>query len=132
LIKSPARVLVADDHEQMRSLIAELLSEGFQVVGAVADGEELVRAAGSLRPDIIISDIAMPRMSGLEARNKLIRQKLAIPFVFVSAIGKEVAQLVPTDSRVALVYKAELADHLISAVEAVLAGAGYRSPYYRG
>ena len=82
------RVLIADDHDLIRYSIVELLCKRFHVVGAVCDGDELVRAATCLLPDVIVSDIVMPRMDGLEARRKLIAQQRSIPFVFVSALGK--------------------------------------------
>ena len=124
------RVLVADDHDQMRCSLVEVLCERFQVVGAVSDGEELVQSAKCLLPDLIVSDIFMARMDGLTARDKLIAEQLPIPFVFVSA-RTEVVLMVPGDAPVAFVYKTEIVSHLISAVTAVLAGKRYLSPYYR-
>jgi DNA-binding NarL/FixJ family response regulator len=56
------RVLIAEDHEEVRKMIVSLLSTEFQVVGAVSDGHELVDAATLLNPDVIVSDIAMPGM----------------------------------------------------------------------
>jgi DNA-binding NarL/FixJ family response regulator len=123
-------VLVADDHDQMRCSIVELLCERYQVVGTVSDGEELVRSANCLLPDVIVSDIFMPRIDGLTARKQLIAQQLAIPFVFVSALGKEVVQFIPNDSPVAFVYKIEMIAHLLAAVAGVLVGQRYLSPYY--
>ena len=124
------RVLIADDHNVTRRLIAEILSTGFQVAGAVSDGEELVQSAVLLLPDVIVSDIFMPRMDGVAARSKLLAQGQAIPFVFVSALGKEVVQLVPEHSTVAFVYKGEMLGHLSNALAAVLIGQRYLSPHY--
>jgi CheY-like chemotaxis protein len=125
------RVLIADDHNVTRRLIAEILSAGFQVAGAVRDGEELVQSALLLLPDVIVSDIFMPRMDGVAARNQLLAQGQAIPFVFVSAHGKEVVQLVPELSTVAFVYKCDVLPHLSNALAAVLIGQRYLSPHYR-
>ena len=112
--------------------MVELLCERFQVVGAVATGEELVRSANCLFPDVIVSDVFMTGMDGLSARSELIARHPAIPCVFVSAtLGKEIVQLVPGNALVAFVYKVEMLDHLITAVSAVLAGERYFSPYYR-
>jgi DNA-binding NarL/FixJ family response regulator len=129
-MKAP-RVLVADDHAQLRCSIVELLCERFRVVGAVSDGEELVKSARCLLPDVIVTDIFMTPMDGLKARNELIGEHPAIPFVFVTALGKEVVALVPSDSAVAFVHKLEMFDHLICAVAAVLNGQRYLSPHYR-
>jgi CheY-like chemotaxis protein len=124
------RVLVADDNDEIRSLIVVLLCQEFQVVGAVCDGEELVRAAICLFPDVIVSDILMPRMDGPAARKRLISQQRAIPFVLVSTHGKEVMQFLPSDSPVALVHKDDILGHLSSAVTAVFTGQSYLSPHY--
>jgi len=79
------RVLVADDHEQARWAMAYLLQPECEVVGAVADGTQLVDAAISLRPHVIVSDVSMPSLSGPKAMDQLKRQGSNIPFVLVSA-----------------------------------------------
>jgi DNA-binding NarL/FixJ family response regulator len=125
------RLLVADDNNLMRCAIVEILSERYQIVGAVADGQELVESAECLLPDAIVTDIFMMRMDGMAARSELIARQLAIPFVFVSALDKEVVQLVPDDAAVGFVHKVEILDHLLNAVAAVLSGQRYLSPYYK-
>src|SRR5689334_5944709 len=102
------RVLVADDRDGIRSSIVELLSNDYEVIGAVSDGEELVRSAICLLPDVIVSDIVMPRMGAQEARNELAARQQEIPFVFVSTLGKEAVLRLSNDSTVALVHKADL------------------------
>jgi CheY-like chemotaxis protein len=63
----PTRVLIVDDHESFRGLAARLLSEaGFAVVGEAADGASALRQASRLRPDLILLDIVLPDMSGIE------------------------------------------------------------------
>jgi DNA-binding NarL/FixJ family response regulator len=125
------RVLVADDYNQFRFLIVELICEEFQVVGVVADGKELVRSAQVLIPDVIVSDIFMPQRTGLSARDELLASGLTIPFVFLSTLDKEAVEFVPSDDLVAFVYKIEILEHLREAIAAVLAGKRYLSPYYR-
>src|ERR1700751_3308002 len=61
------RVLLADDHSAMLYEVRELLGNHYEVVGAVADGGALVEAAQRLQPDLIISDISMPIMTGFQA-----------------------------------------------------------------
>jgi CheY-like chemotaxis protein len=61
------RVVVADDHDETRALIARLLAPEFDVVATVDDGRAAVEACRTLRPDLIVLDIAMPRLNGLEA-----------------------------------------------------------------
>ena len=125
------RVLIADDNDGMRTFVVGLLAMDFQVVGAVCDSDQLVKSAACLLPDVIVSDVLMPQMNGLAAREELISQGLNIPFVFVSAQGTEVVELVPKDTSVAFVYKGDMATHLRIAVEAAIAGRPFRSPLYR-
>jgi CheY-like chemotaxis protein len=61
------RVVVADDHDETRALIVSLLASEFDVVAAVADGRAAVEACSTLGPDLVVLDIAMPRLNGLEA-----------------------------------------------------------------
>lgn len=61
------RILLADDHPQICELLRILLEPEFQVVGSVLDGETLLQYAHALQPDVIISDIDMPKVTGLEA-----------------------------------------------------------------
>lgn len=70
------RVLVADDHTLFRDGITSLLeAAGFEVIGQVGDGQAAVEAARRLRPDLVLLDIGMPRMSGLEALRKIKEQE---------------------------------------------------------
>jgi DNA-binding NarL/FixJ family response regulator len=79
------RILVADDHASMRDCIVSLLQADFEVVGAVSDGDELVKAALELKPDVIVSDICMPKLTGIDAKECLQALGVDVPFVFVSA-----------------------------------------------
>lgn len=65
------RVLVADDHDEMRWAIVKTLLGHVDVVGAVANGRNLVEAAIVLQPDVIVSDVSMPMLTGPEAMNEL-------------------------------------------------------------
>lgn len=91
---SQIRVLVVDDSRFMVSLITSVLEAGgdMKVVGYALDGEEAVRQAADLRPDVITMDVVMPRMNGLEA-TKLITAQTGIPIVILSAYTSEGASL---------------------------------------
>lgn len=82
---SPLRILVADDEPLIRQYLCEILPElGHEVVGAAADGAELLQLADRLRPDLIITDIKMPHRDGLDAIRELSEQQ-ATPVILVSA-----------------------------------------------
>lgn len=78
------RVLIADDHPGIRSAIVRVLSNDFKIVGLAGDGEQLVDSAISLSPDVIVSDIYMPHLSGPEALKELRARGYDIPCVLVS------------------------------------------------
>ena len=65
------RILLADDHPQIRELLRVILEPEFKVVGAAEDGELLLQYAQSLQPDVIIPDINMPKIDGLQAARLL-------------------------------------------------------------
>jgi DNA-binding NarL/FixJ family response regulator len=85
------RVLLADDHVLIRGGIRSLLEKDPQVevVGEVSDGLGALRQAAALRPDLILMDIAMPRLNGLEVTARLGRQFPAIKVVILSMHGNE-------------------------------------------
>jgi len=75
-VSQPIRILLADDHDVVRRGLAALLdgAEGFTVVGAAADGEEAVALAGKHSPDVVLMDLSMPRVDGIEATRRLVAE----------------------------------------------------------
>jgi CheY-like chemotaxis protein len=85
---SKLRVLVAEGHQDMCQMLVPILNAKFEIIGAVNNGEDLVDAAISLYPDVIVSDVSMPRLSGPQAMQRLSTRGYSIPFVFVSSDSK--------------------------------------------
>jgi DNA-binding NarL/FixJ family response regulator len=79
-----SRILIADDHNLMAELCKRLLETEFDVVGIVSDGRALVRSATELRPDVIILDIAMPILNGLEAGRQVRELMPAIKLIYLT------------------------------------------------
>jgi two-component system, NarL family, response regulator NreC len=74
VIVQQIRVLIADDHADVLDDIRDLLESDFDVVGAVGDGQKLLKAVEDLRPDVIVTDISMPELNGIEASRRIIEK----------------------------------------------------------
>jgi two-component system response regulator (stage 0 sporulation protein F) len=82
------RILVADDQKGVRRLLEELFrKEGFEVAVA-CDGQEAVDKTRACTPDVILMDMKMPNMNGLEASSEIFRMKLGIPIIMMTAYGE--------------------------------------------
>jgi len=79
-----ARVLLADDHTVVAQGLASLLWEEFELVGIVGDGQALLDTAQRLQPDVIVADMAMPVMDGLEALHRLKAARLDAKVIFLT------------------------------------------------
>lgn len=123
------RVLLADDHSAMLEEVRELLGSRYEVVGTVADGGALVEAAQRLQPDLIISDISMPVMTGFQAAAAIRRSGVACKLIFLTVQSSPAylkkARALGADGYVLKVYSGE---QLTTAVSTVLAGQCYISP----
>ncbi len=85
---SPRRVLIAEDEALIRLDLAEMLTEeGFDVVGEAADGEQAVKLATDLRPDLVIMDVKMPKKDGIEAASDIVGDQIA-PVVILTAFSQ--------------------------------------------
>ncbi len=82
-MKKP-QILLADDHPEMVLVIAHQLGETVAIVGVVHDGVELLRASETLKPDVLLLDIAMPRMNGLEAARRLLTTMPELRIIFLT------------------------------------------------
>lgn len=79
------RLLLAEDHKEMREMIARLVEREFEVVGAVADGQALLEAESRLKPDVCVIDISMPILNGIEAVNLLRQSRSNAKIIFLTA-----------------------------------------------
>ncbi len=128
---SITRILIADDHGIVRKGIRFLLEtqDDLRVIGEASDGREAVRLAEELEPDVVIMDIAMPHLSGIEATEQIIRRTPAIGVIVLSMHSDE-AYLVRTLAAGAKGYllKDSAEDDLIRAVRTVAQGRPFFSP----
>jgi DNA-binding NarL/FixJ family response regulator len=79
------RVLVVDDHALVRSRVTAILSQGCDIVGVAADGQTALRDIGVLHPDVVVLDVSLPDISGLEVVARLRRAGNTVWVVFLSA-----------------------------------------------
>jgi DNA-binding NarL/FixJ family response regulator len=126
---SQPRVLLADDQAEMLAEIRSLLLPDYEIVGTASGGAELVEAAQRLQPDLIISDISMPGMTGFEAAAEIRASGLATKLIFLTVQSSPAylkkAHSLGADGYVLKVYSNE---QLPEAVSQVLQGKQYFSP----
>src|ERR1044071_7212847 len=126
-----ARVVLADDHEILLEGLREILAEAFEVVGCVSSGRELVAVVTERKPDIIVTDINMPDLNGIDAVQQLRATGMTVRAVFLTMLD---------DAKIALkafqaggivagyVLKNSAGSELVAAINEVLAGRSYITP----
>ena len=123
------RVLLADDHRLLREALSQLLDPGCDVVGAVADGRALLTAAAALRPDIVVLDVALPLLNGLDAARQLrcVLPKVKLIFLTTSDDPDLAAEVFRIGASGYLLKKSG-ASELQHAIQEVLQGRSYVTP----
>lgn len=125
------RVLLVDDHSLLRQGLAALIDsrDGYEVVGQAGNGQEAVEMARQLRPDVVLMDIAMPVMNGIDATREITKQVPGVR-VLVLSTPSYADQLLPILRAGASGYLLKDADafELFHAIDAVNAGHAYFSP----
>lgn len=123
-----ARVLIADDHQEILNRVAATLAGEFSVIGAVTDGAQLVAAQATLLPDVMVVDLCMPRMSGLEATTSIRRGGSQTPIVILTAYREpETVEAAVAAGAIGYVVKSALARDLVPAIRAALEGRAFVS-----
>jgi DNA-binding NarL/FixJ family response regulator len=130
---SRPRVLLADDHLLVAEGLKSLLSAEFELVGVVSDGRALVEAARKLRPDVIVADITMPHLNGIDALAQLKQDDEQVRVVFLT-MHPEVAYARRALEAGALGYvlKHSAPSELIAAIRAALDGKTWLTPAVAG
>jgi DNA-binding NarL/FixJ family response regulator len=124
-----ARILLADDHVLIAQALEHLLRAEFDVVGVVADGRALVKAAGELAPDVVVVDIGMPLLNGLDAGEQLKTRYPRIKVIYLTQ-NREPRIAAEAFRRKASGYvlKDSAASELTTAIRQALRGKTYVSP----
>jgi len=126
---SRSRILLADDHPLVLDGVEKILENEFDVVGKVEDGRALVAAAQELRPDVIVTDMTMPLLHGLEACRQLRQLGIASKVIFLTmhadvAYAKEAFQAGASG----YLLKRSAASELVDAIHTVTRGQSYLTP----
>jgi len=123
-----ARILIADDHNLVAELCRRLLETEFDVVGVVGDGRALVRAAGELKPDVIVADVAMPILNGLDAGRQVKAMLPCVKLVYLTMNpDADVAAEAFARGASGYLLKTCAASEMVRAVRDVLRGKTYLS-----
>jgi DNA-binding NarL/FixJ family response regulator len=126
--KTLARLVIADDHRLLAEACCRLLEPEFQVVAVVTDGRALVEAALRLKPDVVIVDVAMPHLNGLDAAEQIKHQLPSVKLVFLTmTMDSDLAAEAFRRGASAYVLKHSGADELLTAIRKVLHGQSYLS-----
>jgi len=123
------RAILADDHTLVAEALCGLMALRFDVVATVADGHALISSATALKPDVIVVDVAMPLLNGLEACRQLKQKMPGVKFVFLTMNeDPELAVEAMKSGASGYVLKKSAASELIQAMEFALRGKSYITP----
>lgn len=128
------RVVIADDQTRLRNSVRGLLESvpGFRVLGEAADGLAAVKAADAVQPEVVIMDIAMPELNGIEATRLITTKHPGIIILGMSQyLSEEVIRRFLQSGAAGYVSKNQLADRLVEALQVVTRGEYYINPELR-
>lgn len=129
----PTRVVLADDHTLVLEAFRQLLSADVDIVGTAGDGRELIKVVKEQKPDVVVTDLSMPILNGLDAGIKLLKlmPDLKIIFLTVSDDPDMVADVIRAGAKGYLLKSSATAE-LMQAIRAVVSGATYITPLVTG
>jgi DNA-binding NarL/FixJ family response regulator len=123
------RIFLADDHHELLEAEIALLLPRFEIVGVTTDGMSLVSEVQRLNPEVVVVDITMPLMNGIDAVQKLKKFGATAKFVFLTVnSGPEFVQACQEAGALGYVWKSRMKTHLIPAIDAALKDLKYVSP----
>ena len=127
------RIVIADDHLLMAQALEHLLASDFEVVAIVGDGHALLDVAADLQPDVVVVDIGMPVLNGLEAGRQLKARHPEIRIIYLTQNrDPRLAADALHRSASGYVLKDAAASELVAAIRAALQGRSYVSPAIAG
>ena len=120
--KEHPRVVVAEDEALIRLDLVELLEEhGYEIVGQASDGEEAVRLANELEPDLVVMDVKMPKMDGITAADKLAEARICAVVMLTAFSQRDLIKRAKEAGAMAYVVKPFDASDVIPAIEIAMA-----------
>ncbi len=123
------RILLADDHVLVSEAICAILEKNYEIAGTAKDGRELIEKANRLKPDVIVLDISMPELNGIEACRQLQAAECTAKVVFVTQqLGSEYVRAAFDAGAVGYVAKQSASSELLQAVRLALLGRYYVTP----
>jgi DNA-binding NarL/FixJ family response regulator len=126
------RILLADDHTLICSAFEKLLEPRYEVAGIVGDGHALLKAAVELRPDVVLLDITMPLLNGLDAGRELKKMMPAVKVIYLTMnTSSEFAGEALRTGASAYVLKNSKSSELLQAIDDALRGISFVSPQIR-
>jgi DNA-binding NarL/FixJ family response regulator len=126
------RILLADDHTLVCSAFEKLLEPQYEVAGCVGDGRALLKAAAELRPDVVLLDITMPLLNGLDAGRELKKMMPAVKLIYLTMnANSEFAGEALRAGASAYVLKNAKSSELLRAIDDALRGISFVSPQIR-
>jgi len=129
---SRTRILLADDHTLFCSLLKDFLEPEYEVVGSVSDGQKLLQVAETLRPDVVVIDIGMPSLNGLEAGRRLKRANPKLTLIYLTMSNNiEYAREAIQAGASAFVLKNSQSAQFLQAIRNALRGVSYIAPEIR-